>query len=148
VDDAPAAAPRRPVTVSVAVVVIMVLAGFGVLEGILVLLTRYEPTVVAAGLVLAVSLAGAASILLSLLLGAVAAGVWRGSRVARILITVFAALALALDVVTISGAPADLWWTVLDAAFYLFVIVALWAGRPTMAFFRRRPRRDAAAAAS
>jgi len=148
VDDAPAAAPRRPLTVSIAVVVIMVLAGFGVLEGVLVLLTRYEPTIVAADLVLAVSLVGAAGILLSLLLGAVAAGVWRGSRVARILITVFAALALVLDVLTISSAPGDLWWTVLDAAFYLFVIIALWAGRPTMAFFRRSPRPGAAAAAS
>jgi len=142
------AAPRRPLPVSIAVVLVMVLAGFGVLEGVLVLLARYDETTVAAGLVMAVSLAGAAGILLSLLLGAVAAAVWRGSRAARILVTVFAAAALLLDVITIAGSPADLWWTNLDAVFYLFVIVALWAGRRTAAFFRQGLRARAAVAAA
>jgi hypothetical protein len=129
----------RPVLVSVAVVLIIVVAVFGVIEGVLILLTRYDDAVVASGGVLVVSLAGATGILLSLLQGAIAAGVWRGSNGARIIVTAFAALGLALDVVTIAGAPTELWWTVLDAAGYAFVIVALWAGTRTAAFFRSSP---------
>lgn len=131
------ASARRPLLVSIAVVLVMAVAVFGVIEGVLILLTRYDEDVIASGGVLVVSLAGAAGILLSLMLGAIAAGVWRGSRGARIVVTVLAALGLALDVVTLVGAPADLWWTVLDAAGYCFVLVALWVGPGTAAFFRR-----------
>lgn len=141
-----ASAPRRPLPVSIAVVAIMVLAGLGVLEGVLILLTRYDAATIADGLVMAVSLAGAAGILLSLLLGAVAAAVWRGSRAARIAVTVVAGGAVLLDVITILGSPTQLWWTVLDAVFYALVIVALWAGRPTSRFFTRRGRAIAASA--
>jgi len=148
VDEAADTTPRRPVLVSVAVVMLMVLAGFGVLEGVLVLLARYDDEVVAEGLVMAISLAGAAGILLSLLLGAIAAGVWRGSRAARIVVTVIAGFALLLDVVTIAGSPPELWWTAIDAAFYLFVVIAFWAGRRTAAYFRPRRRARAAAEAA
>ena len=139
---------HRPVLVSIAVVLIIVVAVFGVIEGVLILLTRYDADVVASGGVLVVSLAGAAGILLSLLQGAIAAGVWRGSRGARTIVTVFASLGLALDVVTLAGAPEHLWWTAIDAVGYLFVIVALWVGAGTAAFFRRRPTTAVASANS
>lgn len=145
---AAADAPRRPVIVSVAVVVLIVLAGFGALEGASILLMRYDELIVQTGLVLAVSLAGAVGILLSLLLGTLAAAVWRGSRAARIAVTVFSAGALLLDIVTLTGSSEDLWWTVIDAVPYLFVVGALWIGRRTNAYFRRRPAPAGAAAAA
>jgi hypothetical protein len=131
--------------VSIAVVLIMVVAVFGVIEGVLILLTRYDADVVASGSVLVVSLAGAAGILLSLLQGAIAAAVWRGSHGARIVVTVFAGLGLLLDVLTVVAAPGPLWWTALDAAGYAFVILALWVGRSTAAYFRRRATSASAA---
>ena len=146
-DDHAAIERRRPLLVSIAVVLIMIVAVFGVIEGALILLTRYDDDVVADGSVMLVSLAGAAGILLSLLQGAIAAAVWRGSRSARIVVTVFAALGLLLDVVTVVGAPESLWWTALDAVGYAFVIAALWIGRATAAFFGR-PATSASAAAS
>ncbi len=144
-----AASVRRPIAVAIAVIAIMVVAVFGVIEGVLVVLSRYDPAVVADGAVLAVSLAGVVGILLSLLQGAIAAAVWRGSHGARIVVTVFAGLGLLLDVVTIAGSPTDLWWTALDAAGYVFIVLALWVGRGTAAFFRRRSAAtDGGAAAS
>lgn len=145
---ADARTPRPPVTVVLAVVLTMIITGLGVLEGVAILLLRYDPQVVDAALTLPVSLAGIAGILASLLLGALAAGVWRGSRVARIVVTIVAALALVLDAVTISSAPTGLWWTVADAAFYLVIIVTLWAGRATAVHFRPRPRGHAAGEAA
>jgi len=139
---------RRPLLVGVAVVLIMIVAVFGVIEGVLILLTRYDAEVVASGSVLVVSLAGAAGILLSLLQGAIAAAVWRGSHAARIVVTVFAGLGLLLDAITVVGAPAELWWTALDAAGYAFVIIALWVGRSTAAFFRRRAAGASAASSA
>ena len=148
-DDGAATGQRRPLQVSLAAVLLMLLAGLGVLEGVVILLSRYDAATIAASLVLAVSLAGAAGILLSLLLGTVVAAVWRGSRAARIIVTVVAGVAVVLDVITIAGSPTQLWWTVLDAAFYVLVIAALWVGRPTARFFapRRRVRGASAAAA-
>lgn len=129
----------RPIPVAIAVIATVVTAVFGVAEGVLILLARYDDEVVADGMVLAVSLAGVAGILASLLLGSIAAAVWRGSNGARIAVTTLAALSLLLDAVTVTGAPGDLWWTMLDVAGYLLVILALWVGRGTWAFFRRRP---------
>lgn len=140
--------PRRPITLAIAVVGLMVVAALGVLEGALILLMRYDEDLIAAGLVLAVSLTGAASILFALLLGAIAAGVWRGSRGARIVATVVSVAGLALDAVTLSASATGLWWTVIDVVFYLYVIGALWLGARTMAFFKRRPARAAASAAA
>ena len=124
--------------VSIAVVLVMIVAVFGVIEGVLVILTRYDDDVAADGAVLVVSLAGAAGILLSLLLGAIAAAVWRGSHGARIAVTVFAGVGLLLDIITVADAPTSLWWTALDAVGYVFVIAALWIGRGAAAWFRRR----------
>lgn len=141
--------PHRPLPVTLAVVLLMLLAAFGVLESLVILLARYDPATVAAGNVLVVSLAGAAGILLSLLLGTIVAAVWRGSGVARIVVTIVIAGDLALDVVTLLGSPAELWWTVFDAVFYLLVLLALWAGRRTAAFFSPPRRgRDAPATAA
>ncbi|MFX8616479.1 hypothetical protein ABTM15_19315, partial [Acinetobacter baumannii] len=72
--------------------------------GILILLSRYQ---VDAGDVLTVSLIGAATILLGLLTLAGASSLVRGSRLARVLITVYAALLAVLQVIAIVATDWD-----------------------------------------
>ncbi|MHC9045030.1 hypothetical protein ACYX8G_10635 [Microbacterium saperdae] len=114
---------RRPLVVSI-VVVLVVLSGLSnALLGIVVLLSRYR---VADAEVLPVSLIGAAVILFGLLTLAVAAAVGRGSRLARLLVTIYLGVQLVLHAVT--AATTDWDGAVLaQAVVEVLLLVALWA---------------------
>ncbi|MEV5069195.1 hypothetical protein MRBLMI12_000758 [Microbacterium sp. LMI12-1-1.1] len=117
-------AARRPVVVTVAVVVVYLSAFANVLLGILVLLSRYQ---VARAEVLAVSLLGAAIILFGLLLVAVASGLARGSRLSRVLATIYLAVLITLNAVTIAATDGWDWSTAIQLAVQVLVVVVLWA---------------------
>ncbi|QKJ18553.1 hypothetical protein [Microbacterium hominis] len=118
-----ATAVRRPVVLTVAIVLVYLNALAQVLTGILVLLSRYD---VEPSIVLPVSLLGSAIILFGLLVLAVASGVGRGSALSRILLTVYIGALLALSAVTII--LADTWdaSSAVNVAVEAFILVALW----------------------
>lgn len=117
--------------VSLAVAFVYLTGLLGILVGILVLLSRYE---VPASEVLPVSLIGAGIILLGLLIIGIASGVARGSRLSRIILTVFLAAQLPLQILAIVSADWD-WITIAQGAAGAFTLVVLWLPR-TNAFFR------------
>lgn len=139
-DDFPtrtASAAGRPVTIAVtiAVVAVYVSAFANVLLGILILLSRYQ---VARADVLPVSLLGAAVILFGLLLVAVASGLSRGSRLSRVLATVYLGILIALNAATIATTDGWDWSTTVQLAVQALVVVLLWAPPGSRRFARDR----------
>jgi holin-like protein len=131
----PAPPANQPILVRVAVVLIY-LSGFATVAiGILVLLSRYR---VGAAEVLPVSLLGAGVILFGLLTIAVASGVARGRRLARLLLTIYLAAQFTLHIVTIVTADTWDWSSVVTMAVYVFIAIALWAP-PGSRYFRADP---------
>lgn len=133
---------RRPVLVTIAVVFIYISGITSAGVGILILLSRYR---VEAEAVVPVSLLGAGVILFGLLTLAVASGTSRGSRLSRVLVTVYLGIELVLHVTTVvSTNDWDLLGIVIIVV-QLFVLVALWAP-PGSRWFRDVARAQAAAA--
>lgn len=114
---------KRPVVIIV-VVVLIVLSGLSnALLGLTVLLSRYQ---VPDGDVMVVSLVGIAVILFGLLTLAVAAAIRRGSRLARLLLTIYLGIQLVLHAVTALTTEWD-WAVLVQSALELLVLVAVWA---------------------
>lgn len=115
--------PRRPVVVSI-VVVLIVLSGLtNAFLGLTVLLSRYQ---VPDADVLVVSLIGIGVILFGLLTLAVAAAIGRGSRLARLLLTIYLGIQLVLHAVTALTTDWD-WAVLVQSVVELLVLVAVWA---------------------
>jgi len=134
VTDAPRT--RRPVVVTIAVVLVYIAAIADVALGILVLLSRYQ---VAGPDVLVVSLLGAGIILFGLLLAAIASGLARGSRLSRVLATVFLVILIALHVATIVS--TDTWdvGAIAQSVLAGFALVVLWTPPGARHFARALP---------
>jgi lysylphosphatidylglycerol synthetase-like protein (DUF2156 family) len=115
--------PRRPVVVTIVVILVVLSGVSNALLGIVVLLSRYR---VPDAEVLPVSLIGAAVILFGLLTIAVAAAVGRGSRLARLLLTIYLAIQLVLHAVTAATTDWD-WAVFAQAVVEVLLLVALWA---------------------
>jgi len=130
---------RRPVIVTIAVVLVYLSAFANVALGVLVLLSRYE---VAEADVLRVSLLGAAIILFGLLLIGMASGLARGSRLSRTFATIYLAVLLVLSVLTIATSDGWDWGSMLDVTIEVLILVALWAPPGSRHF--ARPTIDAA----
>ncbi|GAA2009373.1 hypothetical protein GCM10009739_21460 [Microbacterium ulmi] len=114
------------VTIVVALVYLVGFFDAGI--GILVLLSRYR---VPDDQVLTVSLLGAGIILFGLLAVAVAGGVAHGSRLSRMLVTIY----LTLHVMTIASEPDWTWWSLATLALEIAVVVVLWTP-PATHYFR------------
>lgn len=119
--------PKRPVILTVVLVLAYLSALVDVLVGVAIFLSRYD---VPDDQVLLVTLMGSAVILLGLLQLAIAGGVGRGSHLSRILLTVFIGTLLALDASTLA---VDVYetgaWNVVavaDVVVEMFVIAAMW----------------------
>ncbi len=130
---APAVRPaHQPILVRIAVVLVY-LSGFAsVAIGILVLLSRYR---VERAAVLPVSLLGASIILFGLLTIAVASGVARGRRLARLILTIYLGVQFVLHTVTIVTADTWDWTSAAEMAIYAFIAVAVWTP-PGSRYFR------------
>jgi holin-like protein len=137
-----APAVRRPVVVTIAVVLVYLSGLASIAVGILILLSRYT---VDPPQVLPVSLLGAGVILFGLLTIAVASGVSRGRRLARLLVTIYLVLQFVLRIVTILSADAWDWSSAIELAAYAFIAYALWAP-PGSRFFAAAPADHVAAA--
>ncbi|MET0781362.1 MAG: hypothetical protein ABWY26_01880 [Microbacterium sp.] len=135
---------RQPILVRIAVVLVYLSGLTSVAIGILILLSRYQ---VEKAEVLPVSLLGAGVILFGLLTIAVASGVARGRRLARVLLTIYLAVQFVLHIVTIVSADTWDWTSLAEMAAYAFIAIALWTP-PGSRYFRDAPTDQAEAAAS
>lgn len=108
---------------TVAVVVVYVAAFLNVGLGILVMLSRYQ---VDASEVLWVSLLGAAIILLGLLTLGLASGLARGSRLARLGITLYFGALIILHVLSIITTDGWDWSSMIQLALQAAVLVLVW----------------------
>jgi heme A synthase len=130
--------PPRPGWVTLAVVLMYIGGILQIGLGILALFLRYDPDVEADGIAFAVTLVGTAIILFGLFVVALASGVARGSRAARVSATVLILLGWALSVVDLVIA-ADGDWTgvLLQTVLVAAVALPLWAGGGRRYFARR-----------
>ena len=136
--------PHQPILVRVAVVLVYLSGLASVAIGILVLLSRYR---VEPAEVLPVSLLGAGIILFGLFTIAVASGVARGRRLARLLLTIYLAVQFVLHFVTIVTADTWDWTSAAEMAIYVFVAAAVWTP-PGSRYFRRDAAGQSAGAAT
>ncbi|MGC5171356.1 hypothetical protein ACPW96_15375 [Micromonospora sp. DT81.3] len=126
----------QPLVIRVTVVLIYLSGLSNVVLGVLVLLSRY--TVSDANTVLPVSLLGAAIILLGLLTIAGGSAIARGSRLARLLVTIYVAVLMVLDVLTIL--TTETWDLPAGVKMLLgaVIIVAMWVPPGSRYFVIRR----------
>ncbi|MRX43846.1 hypothetical protein [Agromyces kandeliae] len=133
--------PRPPKRI-IAVVVLTYLAGLlDIALGVLLVLARYDAEVQREGEQLPVTLLGAALILIGLLTIAMASGLTRARRSARIFVTVLMALSLTtttLDIVRDADAIGS---TLIGALVPIAVILVLWTGRGARYFREARSAR-------
>lgn len=125
--------------VTIAVVLVSLSGGLNTVLGILILLSRYD---VADDAVLSTSLIGAAVALFGLLTLAIASGIARGSRLSRLLLTVYLALQLALHVLTII--TSDGWdvTAIVQMILAVALLVVAWAPPGSRYFVSRAPAPD------
>lgn len=114
---------KRPATVTAAVVIVYVAAFLNVGLGILVMLSRYQ---VESADVLWVSLLGAAIILLGLLTLGLASGLARGSRLARIGITLSFGVLIVLHVLSIITTDGWDWSSMIQLALQSAALLLVW----------------------
>ncbi len=132
----PTVAARRPVPVTIAVVLVYLGGLASALFGLLFLLTRYAVT---GSDVLAVTLIGAGIMLFGLLSVAAAAGLSRGSGLSRVFVTVLAATLIALQLWSLLVQHEWSGWSIAQVVLHAAVITALWAtpaGKSRGRFFR------------
>lgn len=130
---------RRPIAVTIAVVLVALTGAYNTALGILVLLSRYD---VAAQDVLAVSLIGAGIILFGLLTLAVASGIARGSRLSRLLVSVYIGIQLTLHVVAIVTSDAWDGLIFVQIALQIALVVVMWTPPGSRYFRSRAPAPD------
>lgn len=124
---------RRPLAVTVAIVLVYVGGLLNTALGVLVLLARYGVT---DDLVLPVSLVGAATILLGLLTVAGGSALARGSRLARNLLTAYLSVLVVLQATALALTELDA--TIVAALVAaLAVIAALWIPGRARRYFGR-----------
>ena len=120
-------APTRPPVPVIIVVILVYISGvFDILGGIVAILLRYTSDVESGGHQLIVTLLGAAAILLGLLTCAVASGLFRGRRSARLIVTFVLAVSLVIALVQLVTEPTIA--HVLDVLITGLILAALWFG--------------------
>lgn len=130
---APVPATPRPAVVTLAVVLVYIGGFANTALGILILLARYE---VPDDEVLAVSLVGAATILLGLLTVAGASSLARGSRLARVLLTAYLAVLGVLQGLSLTLTDRDL-AVIIPLVATIAVIAAVWIPPTSRRYFRQ-----------
>jgi hypothetical protein len=123
------------------VVVLAYISGvLDIIAGILLILLRYDDEVERAGDAYAITLIGAAMILIGLLTIAMASGLTRGRNSARIFVTALVSLSTLLSIIDVVRDPSTVWSLVIGGVIAVLIILALWAGRSAEFFRRSRAR--------
>lgn len=127
---------RVPKRVIVVVVLAYISGVLDIIAGILLILLRYDADVERAGDAYAITLVGAAMILIGLLTIAMASGLTRGRNSARIFVTALVSLSTLVSIIDVVRDPSTVWSLVIGGVIAVLIILALWAGR-SAEFFRR-----------
>ena len=124
---------------TLAVALVSISGAISAIQCVLILLSRYD---VEQGEMMAVSLIGAATALFGLLTLAVASGLARGSRLSRLLVTLYIVVQVPLHIVTI--VVADTWDIVstVEAVLDLTVLAIMWTPAGARHFHSRQPAPD------
>jgi hypothetical protein len=125
---------RRPTEVTVIVVLTYVSALVDIVSGLLLILARYLPDLANTPLRSFVTIGGAVVVLFGFLTIAVASGVARGDRNARLIMTVLLGLAILVALAAILVDPGALWFQLVNILLSVVVIVVLWTGRARQFF--------------
>lgn len=131
-----AVAERAPRRVIVVVVLAYISGVLDIVAGILLILLRYDEEVERAGEAYAITLIGAAMILIGLLTIAMASGLTRGRNSARIFVTALVTLSALVSIIDFVRDPSTVWSLVIGGIVAVLIVLALWAG-PSAEFFRR-----------
>jgi hypothetical protein len=127
---------RRAAPKELAVVVILgVASGIGeVILGVVVVFARYADSIQGTSAYSLVTITGAALILLGLLTAAVASGLLRADRTARIVCTVLLALGVAAHVATLLMSTSTAVAAAIAALLCVAAIIVMWTGRSSRWF--------------
>lgn len=135
--------PVRPPAELVVAVVLTYIAGVAqIVLGILLIFVRYVPDIGASARFV-VTVGGAVTVLLGLLVISLASGLTRARRDARVLLTVLFSIGLALAILVLLADASDVWIQVLNLAITAGLIVLLWTGRVARFFARSGGARSA-----
>lgn len=130
--------PRPPVAVIVVVILVYVSGVLDVIGGIATILTRYAPEIEADSVdQLVVTLVGAGGILIGLFTCALASGLFRGRRSARLIVTIALAISFVLAVVDLITDPVNLVVKIGDPVLTALIASALWLGGASRHFAHR-----------
>lgn len=132
------AVTRPPVPVVIVVILVYVSGVLDFLGGIVTILLRYASDVESGGHQLIVTLLGVAAILLGLLTCAVASGLFRGRRSARLIVTIVLGISLAIAVAQLVTDPTIP--HVLDVLITGLIVAVLWFGRAGRYFAAQEKR--------
>ncbi|GIT78637.1 hypothetical protein LLS1_03060 [Leifsonia sp. LS1] len=130
-----ARAARPPAELVVAIVLSYVVGIGQILVGIALVFVRYLPDLDGTDRFV-VTLIGALTMLLGLLVVSLASGLGRARRDARVLLTALMGVSAALGVYVLVTAGDDVWFRGIDVAITGAVIVVLWTGRVARFFAR------------
>lgn len=128
-------APRPPAELVVAIVLSYVVGIGQIVAGIVLVFVRYLPGLDGTQR-FTVTLAGALTMLLGLLVVSLASGLGRARRDARVLLTVLMSASIAVGVTALIAALGDVWFLLADLVLTAAVIVVLWTGRVAPFFAR------------
>lgn len=128
---------RPPLPVILTIILSYVVAVIDIVVGVVIILLRYDDEVIEAGAETFFTYVGIAMILSGLLIIAVASGLSRGRKGARILTTIALGISLVLGIISMIDAPD--WLKAAELALGVAVVAALWLG-PSGRFFRSASR--------
>ncbi|MCD2443088.1 hypothetical protein LQ757_12465 [Agromyces sp. SYSU K20354] len=132
---APLTPPRRRLPELIVAVVLGYLTGIvQILAGIALMFARYLPDTTATERAV-FTIVGACTVLLGLFVITIAAGLTRGRRDARVLVTVLLGISIVFDVVTLVSSP-DTWSVIVNVVLKAAVVTVLWTGRTARSFAR------------
>lgn len=135
--------PKPPVPVVVVVVLAYALGVLDIVAGLVLILLRYDAEVRATGNAFTITWWGAGLIIAGLFAIAVASGLTRARRDARVLATIAAGLSALIAVADLAVDPSFPWFQLAVIAVAALVVLALWTGRSGRFFrdVRSRARR-------
>ncbi len=129
--------PKPPAPVVLVVVLAYALGVLDIVAGLVLILLRYDSVVRATGNSFTITWWGAGMIITGLLVIAVASGLTRARRDARVLATIAAGVSALIAVVDIALDPSYPWIQLTVIVTAMLVILALWTGRSGRFFHDR-----------
>ncbi|HWD63019.1 MAG TPA: hypothetical protein VG369_11020 [Humibacter sp.] len=129
---------RRPAGVTLIAVLAWIEGAFNIVAGVLLLVSQNDPQVLDAWYGRTALITSAIlSILFGVIVVLIAGALLRGSRGARIVVTIVQLLAIVGNAFTAFASPSQFAWAAISALVSLIIIILLWTGRANDFFHAR-----------